>query len=95
LPPFSLFVPPLTPASKHYAETQYQALPWRRGCCHAAVLPELGALLDLLSAEPQWRGDAVGVAALIMTALRGVADAYAAAGDPTSATVVLEAGLRK
>ncbi|GAB4817100.1 hypothetical protein N2152v2_004146 [Parachlorella kessleri] len=62
---------------------------------HPAALPELMALLDLLAGEGQWRGDATGVAALIMAALRGVADAYAAAGDPTSATVVLEAGLRK
>lgn len=59
------------------------------------MLPELAALLDLLSAEPQWRGDAVGVAGLIMSVLRGVADAYVAAGDGASAAVVLEAGLRK
>lgn len=66
-------------------------------CCPprpAAALPELSALLDLLASEPAWRGDATGVAALIMAALRRVADAYAAAGDAASAVVVLEAGLR-
>lgn len=59
------------------------------------VLPELAALLDLLQGTPEWGGDALGVAALIMAVLRRVADSYAAAGDPASATVVLESALRK
>ena len=60
----------------------------------AAALPELAALLDLLRSDPAWRGDAAGVAALIMSVLRRVADAYAAASDAASAVVLLEAGLQ-
>ena len=62
---------------------------------HPGALPELVALHGVLAAAPDWAADAAGVARLALRALAGVADAYAAIGDATSAVALLEAALRR
>ena len=63
---------------------------------HPAVLPELIALVDLLSSEKEWVNDAAGAASLVVRIFRNVSDAYNDwAGDAISAVILLEAALRK
>lgn len=63
---------------------------------HPAVLPELIALVDLLSSEKEWANDAAGAASLVVRIFRNISDAYNdQAGDAISAVILLEAALRK
>lgn len=58
-------------------------------------MPELLALGSLLAAEPEWTQDASGVSSLTLKTLCNIAAAYKKVGDPISAAIVLEAGLRQ
>lgn len=62
---------------------------------HPAALPELVALADVLASDSEWAQDAAGVASLLLRVLGNIASAYAQAGDPVSAALLMEAGLRQ
>lgn len=59
------------------------------------MLPELVALESVLTKQADWAQDASGVASLILRVLGNISTAYTACNDPTSAAIVLEAGIRK
>ncbi len=82
----------LPPAHTFASQIQPSIQLW---CLSAACLPELVALGQVLSSEPEWAADEAGVAALVMRILLAIGEGYRRVGDPLSATVLLEAAMRQ
>lgn len=47
---------------------------------HAGMLPEFDALASVLELDPDWGRDALGLRAVQLAALAGIAETYVAAG---------------
>lgn len=62
---------------------------------HPAVLPEVLALVQVLSTNPEWSGECSDWASTALRALQHVATSYYDNGDPLSAAIVMETGLRE
>lgn len=61
----------------------------------AGLLPELGALGDVLARRPEWADDLRAIRARQLRILQLVAARYQAAGESASAVVLLEAAVRE
>ena len=61
----------------------------------AGLLPELGALGDVLARLPEWADDLRAIRARQLRILQLVAARYQAAGESASAVVLLEAAVRQ
>lgn len=67
----------------------------RQGAPAAALLPELGALGDVLARQAEWADDLRAIRARELRILQLVAARYQGAGETASAVVLLEAAVRE